>query len=190
MRSRVEPVCEQLSDDELARQFVQTHDGCYFEALFQRHGRAVFLACLNFHRNPDAAEDAVQETFLRAFRNINSYDGGDLLAWLLRIARNCCIDRWRRKRPEISYDDSPADISTRGSQKVGTAVHLALLQLEREMATLPPQQQNCLALKAEGFSYEETAARIGGSTDDVRSHIQNGRRTLRLRMADALSDIL
>ena len=179
-----------LHDDEIVRVFVQTGYGRYFEELFHRHGRKVFLACLAFHHNTEAAEDTVQETFLRAYQNLSNFSGGDLVAWLLRIARNCCIDRWRRNRPEVSYEALSPGITEPTHEVLGSTTHLALLQLEQEMAALPKHQKACLELKAEGLSYEETAAKIGASVDDVRSYLQNGRRTLRLRMAEVLSELL
>jgi DNA-directed RNA polymerase specialized sigma24 family protein len=47
-----------------------------------------------------AAEEATQETLLQAYRSIHSFYGGDFAGWLMRVARNVCIDEWRRSRPE------------------------------------------------------------------------------------------
>jgi len=187
---RLETGVDAYADDELVRLFRESRQTKYFDELFHRHGRAVFRSCLAFHRNAAAAEEVTQDTFLRAHQSLDGFTGGDFLAWLLRIARNGCIDRWRRARPEIGYDEAPAEAFAAPSQRVGSAVHLALLQLEDELATLPANQRRCLELKAAGFSYEEMAAEIGSSADEVRSHLQNGRRTLRLRMANTLVDVL
>jgi RNA polymerase sigma factor (sigma-70 family) len=59
---------------------------------------------------------------------------------------------------------------------------LAAHQLRREIEKLPADQRRCVELKIEGCSYEETAAKTGLTVEAVRSHLQNGRRTLRLRM--------
>jgi DNA-directed RNA polymerase specialized sigma24 family protein len=90
----------------------------------------------------------------------------------------------------VPLDESPARIAMPVSSVTGTNTHLVLLQLHDEMEVLPPAQRTCLDLKAEGLSYEEIAAHIGGTVDEVRSHIQNGRRTLRIRMAPALASVL
>jgi DNA-directed RNA polymerase specialized sigma24 family protein len=63
------------------------------------------------------------------------------------------------------------------------------MQLRREIQSLPVNQQRCLELKINGYSYEETATAMGLPADAVRSHLQNARRTLRLRMQEALSEI-
>ncbi len=179
------------SDDELVRLFEQSRDEEHFAELFRRHSRSVFLSANAFLREVGAAEDVTQEAFLQAYRSLETFAGGDFRAWLLRIARNRCIDRWRRRTPETSYDAAPiqADIAS-GRQTVGTALHFAMLELDSELPCLPHSQRECLRLKGEGYSYEETAVELGCSPDDVRSHLQNGRRTLRIRMASALAEVL
>ncbi len=52
----------------------------------------------------------------------------------------------------------------------------------KEMTSLPSDQRRCLEMKIQGYSYEETAARTGLSIDAVKSHLQNGRRMLWLKM--------
>ena len=182
---------ESVADDVLLRLFAESRNEDLFTELFRRHGRKVFGSCFAFLEDSGRAEDVTQETFLQAYRSIDSFTGGDALAWLLTIARNRCIDRWRSRRPEVPYEDSPVECAiASNNHTIGTSVHLALLQLERELPTLPVHQRECLRLKAEGYSYEETASQIGCSAEEVRSHLQNGRRTLRLRMGAVLSEIL
>jgi RNA polymerase sigma factor (sigma-70 family) len=172
-----------LSEEELVRLFTQEGDQEAFAELFQRHSRNVFLACYAFFSNGALAQDATQETFLRAFENKHQFREGDYLRWLRRIARNVCIDHWRRKRPEVSIegDGDGASIEL-ASPEADEKTQLAVHQLRREIAKLPADQRSCVELKIEGYSYEETAAKTGLTVESVRSHLQNGRRTLRLRM--------
>jgi len=179
-----------ISDDELLRAFAASRNEDYFTELFQRHGRKVFVSCYAFLKDAGQAEDVCQEVFLQAYRNLHSFTEGNVVAWLLRIARNRCIDRWRARTPDFSDIAVAMETAISSSNDVvGSAAHMALLQLERELPALPPRQQECLKLKAEGYSYEETAAHIGCSADEVRSHLQNGRRTLRIRMGEYLAGI-
>ena len=71
-----------------------------------RHRKKVYFACKGFFSEPQRAEDATQETFLRAYGKIRSYQGGDFAAWLTRIARNVCIDEWRRGRLDPVVENS------------------------------------------------------------------------------------
>lgn len=179
---------QDLPVEELLRRFTDSGDKASFEELFRRYSRQIYRACFAFFRDSGAAEDATQETFLRAYQNNDQFRGGDYLGWLHRIARNACIDQWRKKRSEVSIDDQDTlapiqlPMSSRDSN-----MQIAVEQLHKEMAKLPPEQRRCLELKIEGYSYEETAAKTGLTQDAVRSHLQNGRRTLRLRLQGIVS---
>src|SRR5271154_4735556 len=89
-----------VSDEEVVRRFRETGDNAWFAEIFARHGRKVYFACRGFSWDAAAAEDATQETFLRAYEKLNQFSGGDLCGWLMRIAKNICIDHWRKRRPE------------------------------------------------------------------------------------------
>jgi RNA polymerase sigma-70 factor (ECF subfamily) len=178
-----------LTDDECVRSFQETGDNQRFAELFVRHRRKVFFACRGFFADPQGAEDATQETFLRAYGRIRSFQGGDFPAWLMRIARNVCIDEWRKNRAEPFVDDSRlTERAASGQLESFLELHQRAETMLREMKSLCPEQRRCLELKIEGCSYEETSARTGFSIDAVKSHLQNGRRMLWKRMEEALSE--
>jgi RNA polymerase sigma-70 factor (ECF subfamily) len=176
-----------LSDEDIVRRFQETGDKECFAELFVRHRKRVFVACRSFFSDGAAAEDATQETFLRVYRSLHNYKGGDFLAWLTRIARNVCVDEWRRRREKETTDfdiyEFPAPLSIDSSQET----HLIAEKVWREMRCLAPAQQRCLELKIEGYSYEETATRTGFTIDAVKSHLQNGRRMLWKKMEGTLT---
>jgi RNA polymerase sigma factor (sigma-70 family) len=177
-----------LTDDQCVRAFQETGDNRCFAELFVRHRKKVFFACKGFFSEPQRAEDATQETFLRAYGKIRSYQGGDFAAWLTRIARNVCIDEWRRGRLDPVVDPELAERVAGPALEPSFELHERAERLWDAMKTLPPEQRQCLELKIEGCSYEETAARTGFSADAVKSHLQNGRRMLWKRMEGALSE--
>jgi RNA polymerase sigma-70 factor (ECF subfamily) len=176
-----------LSDEEAVRRFQETGDREYFAGLFLRYRKKVFLACRGFFPDRESAEDITQETFLRALRNVADFREGDFSGWLMRIARNVCIDEWRkshsRPRPEdieMANVPDPAGLeSTLEKRRLAAIVW-------QEIRFLSPAQGKCLELNIKGYSYEETALRTGLTTKDVKSHIQNGRRMLGKRMEGAL----
>jgi len=177
-----------LSDDEIVRRFRETRDNSCFAELFTRHRQRVYFACRGFFPDGALAEDAAQETFLRAYQNMHGFQGGDFSRWLMRIARNVCIDQWRKRRPESRIED----LDAASGEKPGAArldayeLELAVRKLWEEMKNLSPDQQRCLELKIEGYSYEETVAHTGLSIEAVKSHLQNGRRMLWLKMEGVL----
>ena len=68
-------------------------------------------------------------------------------------------------------------------------LRLAVQRLRQEMDALTSEQRRCLEMAIEGYSYEETSSRTGLSVKAVKSHIQNGRRMLWLKMERMLSEL-
>jgi RNA polymerase sigma-70 factor (ECF subfamily) len=174
MKARAQPE----PDEELIRRFQRTGDGECFAELFMRHRKNIYFCCRRFFGDPHAAEDATQETFLRAYRSIGSFREGDFAGWLVRIARNICIDEYRKSRPVREVGEVEA------AQIPGASAESRLMadRIWQDLRSLAPEQRQCLEMKIEGYSYEETAARTGFSVEAVKSYIQNGRRMLWRKM--------
>ena len=186
------PIRESVSDAQLVRRFQETGDSDSFAEIFRRYRGQIYAACRAFLGERGAAEDATQETFVRAYRNIAQFREGNLPGWLTRIARNVCIDEWRKQRPEVGIEDvSVAAPSRTGPPGVDSLADLrfAARRVREEMVGLPEEQRRCLEMKIEGYSYEETAARTGLPVAAVKSHLQNGRRTLWLRTRSILDHL-
>jgi RNA polymerase sigma-70 factor (ECF subfamily) len=176
-----------LPDEEVVRTFQETGGNDCFAELFARHRQRVYSACRRFFTDSATAEDAVQEAFLRAYRNIKSFHGGNFLGWLMKITRNACIDLWRKIPEETDSEDDPLpDLPEPGALESSPDMHLAVEQIWQEMSSLTPEQRLCLEMIIEGYSYEETAVRTGFPLKAVKSHIQNGRRMLWLKMEGVL----
>lgn len=181
---------QSVPDEEIVRQIQETgHKECFAE-LFLRHRKRVFFGCREFLSEWQAAEDATQETFLRVYRSLHTFREGDFSTWIMRIARNVCVDEWRRRRLE----KRPSEIELtevadpRGLDSMSASRSLAE-KVRQEMWSLSSHQRRCLELKIEGYSYEETAARTGLSVEAVKSHLQNGRRMLWRRVEGMLAQV-
>lgn len=176
-----------LPDEDIVRRFQETGDRECFSELFARYRKKVFFACYGFFRNGSEAEDATQETFLRAYQKIESFHGGDFVVWLIRIARNVCIDEWRKCRSRqfgnLEIKEMPV-MAISPAPSFGTK--LIVEKFWKEMRSLSQEQQQCLLLKIEGYSYEEIASRTSFSIQAVKSHLQNGRRMLWRKMEGAV----
>jgi len=176
------------SDDELIGRYRATQDAGCFAELFARYRKKIYLSCRRFYREGSAAEDATQETFLRAFQNLGHYGGGDFCGWLMRIARNVCIDQWRKRKTENVREDAEIDqMPSRAVEDPTSETKMAAERVIAEMRNLSEPQRRCLAMKIEGYSYEETAMKTGMSVPAVKSHLQNGRRALWLRVAGTVT---
>jgi RNA polymerase sigma factor (sigma-70 family) len=174
-------------DEEIVQRFQQTGDNECFAELFARHRKKVFGACRGFFPDGGAAEDATQDTFLRAYQNMHRFNGGDFPGWPMRIARNVCIDQWRKRRQETEIENS--ELADMPALESPPDLRLAAEEVWQAMRCLSAEQRRCLELKIEGYSYEETADRTGCSIEGVKSHLQNGRRMLWLKMEGLLSQL-
>jgi RNA polymerase sigma-70 factor (ECF subfamily) len=143
------------------------------------------------HRLGDraTAEDVTSETFVRALRRIDSltFQGRDVAAWLLTIARNIVLDHVKssRYRLEVSTADMrDADTSTDGPEDA-VVQRLTNQELVACIRELGPEQQECLALRfLHGLSVSETA-QVMGKRDGAVKALQH--RALR-RLARLLPD--
>ena len=176
-------VAPAIPDEEIVRRFQETGSSDCFAELFARHRKKVFLACRGFFDDSAAAEDATQETFLRIYQKMHSFQGGNFSGWLMRIAKNVCIDQWRKRPVEVGFEgELLSEGSTVGPPERTPDLHLMVEEVWKEMTLLPPDQRLCLEMKIQGYSYEETSARTGLSIEAVKSHLQNGRRRLWMKI--------
>jgi RNA polymerase sigma factor (sigma-70 family) len=145
-----------------------------FERFYEEH-QGVVLTQLRRMLGRQAAEDAFQETFLRALRAYPSLrHGRNLRAWALAIARNVAIDGLRKPRadgtvPELADEDRPAP-------------HAELEHLTEE---LPPTERAAVVLRyGYDLSYADIAATLGSSEDAARQATSSGVRRLRKRRSE------
>jgi len=151
--------------------------------LFERHRERVFAFCLSRLRSREDAEDAVQTTFLYAFRALDRGIHPDVeIAWLLAIAKNVCRARWdetRRRRLEAPSD--PHVLGERFAAEGRDALDLS--PLRSALAALPPGQRQAILLREwKGLSYREIASELGVTQAAVETMIFRARGQL----ADAL----
>ncbi len=105
---------EQASDLALAR-LARGGDESAFAEIVRRHSPRVFRVAGRFFRRRDRAEEAAQEVFLKAFTQLDSFEGrGSFEGWLTRIATNTCLNLLRAagRRPELTVSDLTEDEGT------------------------------------------------------------------------------
>jgi RNA polymerase sigma-70 factor (ECF subfamily) len=116
-----------------------------FETLVERHQRAIFAVARRMLRDHDAADEATQRTFVRAFERLRSFRGeASFGTWLHRIVMNECRDILRAQRGRVALDDVPE--SQLATVDEGRDVRLGA-RLRELVATLPPRQQSVLSLR-------------------------------------------
>ncbi|WP_246127915.1 RNA polymerase subunit sigma-70 [Amycolatopsis rhizosphaerae] len=174
-----------------------------FAGRTERYRRELHVHCYRMLASFDDAEDAVQETMLRAWRGRSGFSGTQFRAWLYQIATNVCLDvlRDRSRHPAHSlsempwlqpYPDRLLDEPSDGGDRPDTAaVSRETIELAFLTATqaLPARQRAAfLARDVLGFSAAETAELLGTSVAAANSALQRARTTLRERLPARRTD--
>ena len=130
-------------------------------------------------RNPEDADDLVQDTLERAWSRAGLWQGvGDMRTWLFSIMHNLHVDALRRGRLDtVDLDEQMPDVPVPATQ--GQA--LTLRDLDAALAALPAEQREVLLLVAlDGLAYAEAAQALGVPIGTVMSRLSRGRERLRL----------
>lgn len=182
-------------DDQLIRN-AQQNDLHSFNTIVTRHQRAVYNLCLRMLRDTALAEDATQDTFIKAWTAVNTFRGGLVRPWLLRIATNRCYDvlRAQTRRPADSLDQKLIETEPQWTSQSEVAEHpeqhadrLELSRfIERALSELPDDQRLTILLSdVHGHTYEEIAQISDVAVGTVKSRISRARARLReLMVAD------
>lgn len=156
-----------------------------FERLYRLHSSKVMGLCLRMTRRRDVAEDCVQQTFIRAWRNLGAFEGRSAFStWLHRIAVNEVLTQARNHGTRFESDDEAvADAQfepSAGSKEYDAA---QVMDMERALATLPAGSRHVVVLQAVyGHSHEEVADMLGVAVGTCKAQLHRGRRLLRERM--------
>lgn len=157
-----------------------------FADLVRQHAPRVRALCAATLGNADEAEDAAQETFLKAHRALPRYKGGSAIGtWLHRIAVNECLDRLRaagRRRSQSLDALLEADANALGAALSEASSAKGIEDrdtIERMLNRLIPEQRLALTLReVQGFTYEEIAEAMDCSLDSVKARIKRARAEL------------
>jgi RNA polymerase sigma-70 factor (ECF subfamily) len=169
------------------------------QTLVERYQRRILGVVVGMVRNPEDARELVQETFVRAFRNLEAFKGdSSFYTWLYRIAVNLAIDLQRRdiKRGSVEFDETqPVDEAalafggkTKGedpfeavrSRELGSRIFDAIQGLT------PDHRAVILLREIEGLSYEEISQVLGCSLGTVMSRLHYARKRLQGKLKDLL----
>jgi RNA polymerase sigma-70 factor (ECF subfamily) len=136
------------------------------------------------------AEDLVQDTLLRAWRSIDTFDGRHPRAWLLTILRNTQVNRHRRRRPQLLDDpDLTADRGLGDAQDSAEDVVVGRtfdVVVDAALSALPTTfRQVVLLVDVDGLTYAEAAEVLGVPEGTVMSRLHRARRRIRDRLAAA-----
>ncbi len=184
---------EDLSDQELITAAKGGSDTCFGE-LVDRHTTTAYRVARSITGSHEEAEDVVQESFLRAFKNLDRFDGSKstFKTWLLTITRNQSINivsSFRRKalkffsdheegEPELEFASNPLS-----QEPLDAETQLSLKRqyhtMDKALKKLPERQRTALLLRSqESLSYDEIATVMDISVSSVESLIFRARKKI------------
>ncbi|MDX1437118.1 MAG: sigma-70 family RNA polymerase sigma factor [Anaerolineales bacterium] len=183
-----------MSTDVQAQWLIQAknNDIAAFSRLVEVYQAPVYNLCYRMLGNRQDAEDAAQETFMRAFRSIKKYDPQrPFKTWLLTIASRYCIDQYRKRRlptvdlePFVDFglpDAGPGPEAALGRKEQDR-------QMQQVLHRLKPNERACIIMKYwHDMSLEEISEALDLTVPAVKSYLYRARKELARTLADQTS---
>lgn len=152
-----------------------------FDALFERFYPSVYRYSRRLTGDPDVAEDAAQEAFVRMLRARPEGEPEALRGWLFRVAVNCIRDRARvRSNRERLLEENPGEAPAPDPEEPPDrrVERLETVAAVREaLDVLDPRDREILLLREEGLAYREIAAAVGVAASSVGTLLARARRS-------------
>ena len=174
-----------ISDSELLAKFHEDHNNEWLGILLQRYTMLLLGVSMKYLKNEEEAKDCVQQVFLKVINELHKYKVEYFKSWIYMIAKNHCLMQLRDKGKHFSEVDEKImgaayenDVTDKHVEK-----ERVLNNMEQALQQLNKEQQVCVTLfYLEKKSYHEIADQTHYSLMQVKSHIQNGKRKLRILM--------
>ncbi|RYY59364.1 MAG: sigma-70 family RNA polymerase sigma factor [Chitinophagaceae bacterium] len=173
-----------MTDAELLETFTSTRDNELLGLLLQRYTLLLLGVCMKYLKNEEDARDSVQQIFLKVIQELQKYKVEYFKSWLYMVAKNHCLMKIRDRNGKLPKELNESLMATPGEE---TDVQDLLRNdrtldlMEESLKELNPEQQQCVTLfYLDKKSYQEITDLTGYSMMQVKSHIQNGKRNLRI----------
>ena len=172
-----------ISDQELLEKFYADRDNQWLGILLERYTLLLLGVCMKYLKNEELARDSVQQIFLKAITELQKYRVEYFKSWIYMVAKNHCLMQLRDKpgKNTIEVKDSipaEADETDKESLLLNEKTYEYMGEALKE---LNADQQLCVTLfYMEKKSYQQITEQTGYSMMQVKSHIQNGKRNMRI----------
>lgn len=171
-----------------------------FNALVLQFQDYIFTITYRIMGDSSSASDATQDTFITAFRKLDSFRGGNFKAWLSRIATNTCYDelRKRKRRPQDyleelpgseMYDEPPIPADVPNPEQEAQRNDLSQAIQNCIIALNDDQRMVIVLSDVEGYAYQEIAEQLNVSLGTVKSRLSRARLGVR-RCLQAVQELL
>ena len=180
-----------FSDEQLVNRYARTHDLEIIGILYERYTHLLFSVCYKYLGNDADAEDTVMLVFEKLFELLKKSEINNFKSWIYTITKNECLMHLRHKKSGeriIEENLKKLDVEIMESVELnhllsdGDGEH-RVRYLETAINGLSPEQKQCIELfYLNEKSYREVEQITGYTYNEVKSHIQNGKRNLKQMM--------
>ena len=172
-----------IEDRTLLEHFYNDHNNEWLGILMQRYTMLLLGVCMKYLKNEEEAKDGVQQVFLKAIGELQKYKVEYFKSWIYMIAKNHCLMKLRDKGKYTSEINERvmATPDERETLKKAIDKDRTLTNMAAALQQLKKEQQRCVVLfYLEKKSYQDIVDSTGFSMLEVKSHIQNGKRKLKI----------
>lgn len=189
MDPRRESTGASASDAELVLHYKSTRDPVIVGTLFERYAHLALAVSFRYLRQREDAEDAVMEVYEHLLTALLKHEVTNFKSWLHSVVANHCRMVLRRQKGAPSSVEATdvlldAVLASAPAPRDADDAEEEMQSLRTALGRLGEGQRRCLELfYLEGHSYAEVARQSGYALNEVKSHIQNGKRSLRILLS-------
>jgi RNA polymerase sigma factor (sigma-70 family) len=181
-----------IEDKELLNRFYTDRNNRWLGILLERYTLLLFGVCMKYLKDEEEAKDAVQQIYLKVITELQKYKVEYFKSWLYMIAKNLCLMKLREKhhRPSLVATEAVAAADDMFSKAGFLEKEKTFTLIEEGMNELNKEQKQCITLfYLQKKSYQEITDFTGFNLQQVKSHIQNGKRNLKLIVEKKLKKV-
>ncbi len=168
-------------DASLIAAYKNTSDSAYIGILFDRYCHLVFAVCMNYLKNEDDSKDAVIYLFEKLAADLKKYEINNFSHWIYSVAKHHCLKQLGQKRFTVDFNEQLNHVETDDPETGDELTDQLLSYLGEAITTLNEEQRTCIQLfYLDEKSYKEIEYITGYNFEKVKSHIQNGKRNLKI----------
>lgn len=181
---------KKLNDADLISRYKTCDDKQAVGELYKRYMHLVLGMCIHYFKDKEYAKDMVVQIFEKLFTELKKREIENFRIWLCFVTRNYCISELRRQQTqltrEIQYQKEVYPEPVETIDDIALKQEDRIEKLEKALTVLNPFQRKCIEMfYLKNMSYNEIVELTGFSANEVKSHIQNGKRNLKLFISNS-----
>jgi len=153
----------------------------YFQDIYNRHVRSIFLVCMRYTKNKHEAEDLLQDSFVQIYRKLDLYDSrkGEFIYWAKKVAINTCLQHIRKNSIKYIISNTTEMIQLPNESILNIFDHLSLQELTLVIQQLPEGYRTIFNMfVVDGYTHKEISEKLNISINTSKSQLFKARKQL------------